>query len=65
MPDIRSPPALSLIHISRLFSNDIRPLALARNLALGLVERLPPAKRFFMRHAMGLTGELPLAMRAN
>lgn len=49
--------------INRLFANDIGPLKLARNLGLGLVERTPPAKRFFMRHAMGLVGELPRAMR--
>jgi 2-octaprenyl-6-methoxyphenol hydroxylase len=49
--------------IERLFSNDFEPLRLLRNLGLGLVERLPPAKRFFMRHAMGLVGELPRSMR--
>jgi 2-octaprenyl-6-methoxyphenol hydroxylase len=49
--------------INRLFANDTFPLKVARNLGLGLVERTPPAKRFFMRHAMGLVGELPRAMR--
>jgi 2-octaprenyl-6-methoxyphenol hydroxylase len=49
--------------INRLFANDLFPLALARNAGLALVERLPPAKRFFMRHAMGLIGDLPRLMR--
>ncbi|BCX17200.1 MAG: 2-octaprenyl-3-methyl-6-methoxy-1,4-benzoquinol hydroxylase [Geminicoccaceae bacterium] len=56
---------VSICHgIERLFSNDVGPLKLLRNLGLGLVERLPPAKRFFMRHAMGLVGELPRSMRS-
>jgi len=45
--------------IVKLFSNDILPLRLARDLGLGLVERLPPLKRLFMRHAMGTLGALP------
>ncbi len=49
--------------INRLFANDILPVRLARNIGLALVEQLPPAKRFFMRHAMGMVGELPRLMR--
>jgi len=49
--------------INRLFANDLAPLRLARNAGLWLVERTPPLKRFFMRHAMGLLGELPRLMR--
>ncbi len=49
--------------INRLFANDLLPLRLARNVGLALVERLPPAKRFFMRHAMGMVGDLPRLMR--
>lgn len=49
--------------INRLFANDIFPLKVAREAGLALVDRLPPVKRFFMRHAMGLVGELPRAMR--
>jgi 2-octaprenyl-6-methoxyphenol hydroxylase len=49
--------------INRLFANDILPLRLARETGLALVERLPPAKKFFMRHAMGLVGDLPRLMR--
>lgn len=50
--------------INRLFANDLTPLRLARNVGFAAVERLPMAKRFFMRHAMGLMGDLPLRMRA-
>ncbi|MFQ5765731.1 MAG: UbiH/UbiF/VisC/COQ6 family ubiquinone biosynthesis hydroxylase [Rhodospirillales bacterium] len=49
--------------LNRLFSNDIRPLRLVRDLGLAAVDRLPPLKRHFMRHAMGLVGELPRLMR--
>lgn len=37
----------------RLFSNDIGPLRLLRKAGLRAVGRLPVAKRFFMRRAMG------------
>ncbi|MFO1067381.1 MAG: UbiH/UbiF/VisC/COQ6 family ubiquinone biosynthesis hydroxylase [Geminicoccaceae bacterium] len=49
--------------INRLFANDLFPLRMARNAGLAAVERLPPVKRFFMRHAMGLVGDLPRLMR--
>ncbi len=45
--------------LNRLFSNDIAPIRLARDLGLAAVNRLPPVKRFFMRHAMGVVGDLP------
>jgi 2-octaprenyl-6-methoxyphenol hydroxylase len=45
--------------LNRLFSNDLAPLRLARDLGLAAVDRLPPVKRLFMRHAMGLVGRLP------
>ena len=38
----------------RLFSNNIRPIKSARTLGLGAINTLPVAKKFFMRHAMGL-----------
>jgi 2-octaprenyl-6-methoxyphenol hydroxylase len=47
----------------RLFSNDIAPVKLARDLGLAAVEALPPLKRLFMRHAMGTVGSLPRLMR--
>jgi len=46
-----------------LFSNAVPPVRLARDLGLGLVGRLPPARRFLMRHAMGVVGELPRMVR--
>ncbi|MGI9417292.1 MAG: UbiH/UbiF/VisC/COQ6 family ubiquinone biosynthesis hydroxylase [Geminicoccaceae bacterium] len=49
--------------LNRLFANDLLPLRLAREWGLGLVERTPPLKRFFMQHAMGLVGDLPRLMR--
>jgi 2-octaprenyl-6-methoxyphenol hydroxylase len=49
--------------LNRLFGNDVLPLRLARELGLGLVERVGPLKQVFMRHAMGLLGDLPRLMR--
>lgn len=51
--------------LNRLFSNDLGPLRLARDLGLAAVHRAPPLKRLFMRHAMGLVGDLPRLMRGN
>lgn len=45
--------------LNRLFSNDLPPVRLLRDLGLAAVNQMPPLKRFFMRHAMGLVGELP------
>lgn len=50
--------------LNRLFSNDIPPLRLARDLGLAGVQQIGPLKRFFMRHAMGLEGSLPRLMQA-
>ena len=41
-------------NLNRLFSNGFPPLSLARKLGIRIVEKLPPAKRFFMKQAMGL-----------
>jgi len=49
--------------LNRLFSNDIAPLRLARDLGLAAIDHIPPLKRFFMRHAMGTVGELPRLAR--
>lgn len=43
----------------RLFSNDVPPIRLARDVGLAAVNRLPPVKKLLMRHAMGVVGELP------
>ena len=45
--------------LTRLFSNDIAPLRLGRDLGLAAVNRLPELKKLFMRHARGTVGELP------
>jgi len=47
----------------RLFSNDIGPLKLARDIGLAAVDRIAPLKRVFMRDAMGTLGTLPRLMR--
>ncbi len=44
--------------LDRLFSNDIPPIALARRVGLGAVNRVPPLRRFFMRRAMGAAGAI-------
>ena len=49
--------------LNRLFSNDFMPLKIARNIGLASISKIPVLKRFFMRHAMGLTGEIPHLMR--
>jgi 2-octaprenyl-6-methoxyphenol hydroxylase len=49
--------------LNRLFSNDFAPLRLARDIGLGLVDRIAPARRFFMRHAGGEVGKLPRLLR--
>lgn len=40
--------------LDRLFSTDLPPIRLIRDLGLGAVQRLPGLKRLFMRRAMGL-----------
>jgi 2-octaprenyl-6-methoxyphenol hydroxylase len=49
--------------LNRLFSNDIAPLRLARDLGLAAVNKITPLRRTFMRHAMGTVGDLPRLMR--
>ena len=49
--------------LNRLFSNDIAPLRMARDLGLAAVNRAGPLKQFLMRQAMGLTGTLPRLLK--
>ena len=49
--------------LNRLFSNDRLPARLARDLGLGLVERLPRLKRFFVGAAAASRGAQPRLMR--
>lgn len=39
----------------RLYSNDSRILSPIRSMGLGIVNKIPPLKRFFMKRAMGLS----------
>ena len=54
---------LAMDTMNRLFSNDIAPLRSVRSLGLGLVDRAPVLKRFFVREAAGLTGTLPRLLK--
>jgi len=45
--------------LNRLFSNDFGPLRAIRDLGLGLVDRMPGMKDFFIRQASGLTAGTP------
>ncbi|MDA7946429.1 MAG: FAD-dependent monooxygenase [Hyphomicrobiaceae bacterium] len=49
--------------LNRLFSNDSAPLRSIRSFGLGLVDRAPALKRFFVREAAGLTGNLPRLLK--
>src|SRR5262245_18822219 len=49
--------------LNRLFSNHSDALRLARDIGLGIVDRLPALKHFFIREAAGLTGEVPKLLR--
>ena len=49
--------------LNRLFSNNSDVLRLARDVGLGLVERMPALKRMFIREAAGFTGEVPKLLK--
>lgn len=55
--------ALMCDGLNRLFSNDVGPLRFIRDLGLGLVNKIGPARKLFMRHAGGTVGELPKLMQ--
>jgi 2-octaprenyl-6-methoxyphenol hydroxylase len=63
----RRPDALLLAAVTdglnRLFSNEIGPVRLARDVGLAVVNQLPPLKRLLMRHAMGVLGDRPRLAR--
>ncbi|MGB1361283.1 MAG: UbiH/UbiF/VisC/COQ6 family ubiquinone biosynthesis hydroxylase [Alphaproteobacteria bacterium] len=49
--------------LTRLFSNDVGILRLARVAGLGMLDKIRPAKKFFMKHAMGMVGfSIPLLL---
>jgi 2-octaprenyl-6-methoxyphenol hydroxylase len=49
--------------LNRLFSNHSDVLRLARDIGLGLVERMPALKRIFIREAAGFTGDIPKLLK--
>ncbi|GJD29809.1 Ubiquinone hydroxylase UbiL [Methylobacterium adhaesivum] len=49
--------------LNRLFSTDALPVRLARDLGLGLVDRLPGLKRLFIGQASALRGDGPRLLR--
>ena len=49
--------------LNRLFSNRSPVLRLARDVGLGLVDRVPNLKRLFIREAAGLVGDVPKLLR--
>ena len=49
--------------LNRLFSNDITPIRVARDIGLGIVDRLPRLKSMFIGEAAGMAGDLPKLLR--
>jgi 2-octaprenyl-6-methoxyphenol hydroxylase len=49
--------------LNRLFSNHSDLLRLVRDVGLGLVDRTPALKQFFIREAAGLVGDVPKLLR--
>jgi len=49
--------------LNRLFASDLTLLRSAREFGLGVVDRVPALKRFFVGEAVGLTGELPRLLK--
>jgi 2-octaprenyl-6-methoxyphenol hydroxylase len=47
----------------RLFSNDLPPVRLVRDLGIALVNRVGPLRRAFMSEAGGATGDLPRLLK--
>ena len=49
--------------LNRLFSNNSDVLRLVRDVGLGIVDRMPNLKEFFIREAAGLTGDVPKLLK--
>ena len=45
--------------LNRLFTTDVAPVRLARDVGLAAVNKMPKLKGYFMEHARGTVGELP------
>ncbi len=54
--------ALGTDLLNRLFSNDIGPLRLVRDIGMGAVNKVAPLRKFFMRQAGADMGALPSLM---
>ena len=55
--------AMATDGFDRLFSTDAAPVRAVRDLGMAAVNRVPSARRFFMREAGGDVGELPRLLR--
>ncbi len=55
--------ALATDVFDRLFSTDLAPVRLARGLGMAAVNRIAPARRYFMQSAGGAAGDLPRLLR--
>ena len=55
--------ALATDTFNKLFSNDNPAIRIMRDVGMGLVSRLPAARRTFIREAAGLTGDLPKLLK--
>lgn len=49
--------------LTRLFSNDVKVIKAVRNFGLGVVQKTPKAKKFFVEHAKGSFGKLPVLLK--
>lgn len=49
--------------LNRLFSNDVPPLRAVRDFGLGLVDRMPMLKDYFIRQAAGISGSAPRLLK--
>lgn len=49
--------------LNRLFSNDFAPLRAIRDLGLGIVDRMPRLKDYFIKQAAGLSANTPRLLR--
>ena len=55
--------ALGMDGLNRLFSNDLAPVRLMRDIGIAAVGRIGPLRRMFMRQAAGMTPGLPKVMQ--
>jgi 2-octaprenyl-6-methoxyphenol hydroxylase len=49
--------------LNRLFSNDFAPVRAVRDIGLGMVDRMPRLKAYFIRQAAGLSARAPRLLR--